>query len=141
VADAVLAPRHLNVTLSTSAEEDWFLRDRDGPVEMPVFSKPFHDLGGQFIDYKANRARALTIRSNVGIQLISAADGSKKPLAVPPGTRITNARWSADGASVLYLAHTDTATHIWATDVATNRPRQITKTALLATRDRLRAVR
>jgi len=135
LADAVLAPRHLNVTLGNlGPNQDWFLDEvGDGLVEMPIFSKPFHDLGGQFIDFKANRSRALTIRNNVGIQLISATDGSKKVLAVPPGARISNATWAADGASVYYMVHTDTTSHIWATDIASNRPRQITKTALLAT--------
>ncbi len=79
LADAVLAPRHLNVTLANlSPDKKWFVDEiGDGPVLMKTFSKPFHELGGVFIDYKANRARALTIRSNVGIQLISAADGTK----------------------------------------------------------------
>jgi len=135
LADAVLAPRHLNVTLSNlSPNRDWFLNEvGDGPVEMNVFSKPFHDLGGQFIDFKANRARAMTIRNNAGIQLTAATDGAKKVLSIPQGARVSNARWAPDGSSVLYLAHTDTATHIWATDVASNRPRQITRTPLLAT--------
>lgn len=135
LADAVLAPRHLNVTLANlSPNQDWFLDEvGDGLVEMDVFSKPFHDLGGQFIDFKANRARTLTIRNNAGIQLISATDGTKKTLAVPPGARVSSATWAPDGKSVYYLGHTDTATHIWATDIASNTPRQVTKTALLAT--------
>ena len=72
LATAVLAPRHLNVTLSNlNADKTWFLDEiGDGPVVMKTFAKPFHELGGMFIDYKANRARALTIRNNVGIQLI-----------------------------------------------------------------------
>jgi len=45
----------------------------DGPVLMKTFSKPFDELGGVFIDFKANRARSLTINNNVGIQIISAA--------------------------------------------------------------------
>ena len=50
---------------------------------MKTFSKPFHELGGVFIDFKANRARALTIRNNVGIQLISAADGIEEADPAP----------------------------------------------------------
>jgi dipeptidyl aminopeptidase/acylaminoacyl peptidase len=135
LADAVLAPRHLNVTLSNlGPNQDWFLDEvGDGLVEMPVFSKPFHDLGGQFIDFAANRARTLTIRNNAGIQIISATDGTKKSLAVPAGARVSGARWAPDGASVYYLVHAPDATHIWNTDIAANRPRQVTKTALLAT--------
>src|SRR5262245_37100480 len=60
LADAVLAPRHLNVTLSNlSPDKKWFLDEiEDGPVVMKTFAKPFDELGGAFIDYKANRARS-----------------------------------------------------------------------------------
>jgi dipeptidyl aminopeptidase/acylaminoacyl peptidase len=135
LADAVLAPRHLNLTLSElSPDKKWFLDEiGDGPVLMKTFAKPFHELGGLFIDYKANRARALTIRSNVGIQLISATDGSRKVVQIPAGVRVTHAVWAPDSASVAYLAHTDDTTQIWVADVATGRSRQLTKTPLLAT--------
>ena len=135
LADAVLAPRHLNTTLANlSPDKKWFLDEiGDGPVVMKTFSKPFHELGGVFVDYKANRARALTIRSNVGIQLVSAADGAKKALQIPAGARVSNAAWSPDSSSVAYLAHTDDASHIWIADVATGKSRQLTKTPVLAT--------
>jgi imidazolonepropionase len=135
LASAILAPRHLNVTLSNlNREKTWFLDTiGDGPVEMRTFSKPFHELGGVFIDHKANRARSLTVRSDVGIQLISAADGSKKAIQVPAGTRVSNATWSPDGNSVAYFGHTDTATHIYMADVASGKSRQLTKTPVLAT--------
>jgi dipeptidyl aminopeptidase/acylaminoacyl peptidase len=135
LADAVLAPRHLNVTLSSiSPDKKWFVDEiGDGPVVMKTFSKPFHELGGQFIDYKANRSRALTIRNNVGIQLISAADGSRKPVQVPAGLRVSNATWSPDGTAVAYFGHAEDATHIYIADVATGKSRQVTKTPVLAT--------
>ena len=135
LVDAVLAPRHLNVTLANlSPDKKWFLDEiGDGAVVMKTFSKPFHELGGVFIDYKANRARALTVRNNVGIQIISAADGSKKTIQIPAGSRVSNAVWSPDSASVAYLAHLDDATHIWIADVASGKSRQLTRTPLLAT--------
>jgi dipeptidyl aminopeptidase/acylaminoacyl peptidase len=135
IVDAVLAPRHLNVTLANlSPDKKWFVDEiGDGPVLMKTFAKPFHELGGVFIDYKANRSRALTIRSDVGIQLISAADGTRRTIVTPSGARVSNATWSPDSASVAYLAHTEDATHIWIADVATGKSRQLTKTPLLAT--------
>jgi len=135
LASAVLAPRHLNVTLSTiSPDKKWFLNETgDGPTPIAVYSKPFDELGGVFIDYKANRSRALTLRSNVAIQVISATDGSKKPVAIPPGARVSGARFTPDGLGVAYFVHSDDATHIWMTDLASNKPRQITKTPLQAT--------
>ena len=135
IADAVLAPRHLNVSLTNlSPDKKWFVDEiGDGPVFMKTFAKPFHELGGVFVDYKANRSRTLTIRSNVGLQLISASDGTKRAIQIPAGARVTNSTWSPDSSSVAYLAHTDDATHIWIADVASGKSRQLTKTPLLAT--------
>jgi len=135
LADAVLAPRYLNVSLSAiSPDKKWFVDEiGDGPVPMKTFSKPFHELGGVFVDYKANRARSLTIRNNVGIQLISAADGSKKPVQLPAGARVSNATWSPDSAGIAFFVHGEDATHIWYADVATLKARQLTKTPVLAT--------
>ncbi|MEZ5318831.1 MAG: prolyl oligopeptidase family serine peptidase [Vicinamibacterales bacterium] len=135
LADAVLAPRYLNVTLSNlSPDKAWFLDEiGDGPPPMSRFATPYHELGGLFVDYRGNRVHSLTARSNVGIQIISATDGSKKAVAIPAGARVSGARWTPDGTGVAYLAHTADATHIYITDLATNRPKQITKTPLLAT--------
>src|SRR4029079_8750954 len=96
LADAVLAPRYLNVALTNASPDKKFFVDEigDGPVVMKTFSKPFHELGGQFIDFNANRARALNIRNHIALQVISAADGTKKPLQLPAGARVSNATWS-----------------------------------------------
>jgi dipeptidyl aminopeptidase/acylaminoacyl peptidase len=135
IVDAVMAPRWLNVTLNeVSPDRKWFVHEvGDGPVTMDRFSKPFHDLGGEFIDFRANRDRNLTIRSNVAIQIVSAADGSTVDLRVPPGARVSDATWSPDGSQIAFFAHTDDATNIWVADPATGRARQITRTPVLAT--------
>jgi dipeptidyl aminopeptidase/acylaminoacyl peptidase len=135
LVSAVLAPRHLNVALANpSPDKKWFLDEiGDGPVTMAVFSKPFHELGGLFVDFKANRARTLTIRNNVGIQLISTADGSRRTIALPAGARVSNATWSPDGSLVAFYVHGEDATHIWVADVATGKARQITPKPVLAT--------
>jgi dipeptidyl aminopeptidase/acylaminoacyl peptidase len=135
LAPAVTAPRFQNVTLSNiSPDKKWFLSQvGDGPVLMATFSKPFHELGGVFIDFKANRARALTITSNVAIQVVSATDGTKKTVATPPSARVSNATWSPDGSAIAYFVHTEDATHVWMTDLATNTPRQVTPKPVLAT--------
>ena len=135
LADAVTIPRYLNVSLTTaSPDRRWFVDEiGDGPVLMKTFSKPFHELGGLFIDYRANRSRTLTVRNNVGIQVISASDGTRKVLQTPAGARVSNATWSPDSRSIAYFVHTDDATHIWVTDIASNQTRQVTKAPALAT--------
>jgi dipeptidyl aminopeptidase/acylaminoacyl peptidase len=135
LAEAVLAPRHQVVSLGNpSPDKKWFLvQIGDGPVPMSVFSKPFHELGGVFIDFKANRARTLTISNGVGIDVVSSSDGTRRAIAVPPNARVSNPTWSPDGTAVAYYVHTNDATHIWITDLATNRPRQLTPRPVLAT--------
>ncbi|MDP2956294.1 MAG: hypothetical protein Q8N53_07725, partial [Longimicrobiales bacterium] len=135
IADAVLAPRWLNVALSErSADGNWFLTEvGDGPVTMDRFSKPFDDLGGMFLDFRANRSRTLTIRSGVGLEAISAVDGRKVTVQVPQGARVSNGTWSPNGAQVAFFVHTDDATHIYVAAAADGRSRQVTRTPVLAT--------
>ena len=135
LADAVLATRYLNVSLTNaSPDKKWFVDEiGDGPVVMKTFAKPFHELGGLFVDFKANRARPLTVRNNIGIQIISAADGSKKQVQLPAGARVSNATWSPDSKSIAFYVHGEDATHIWVADAATGVSHQVTKTPVLAT--------
>ena len=135
LASAVLAPRHLNTSLGNlSPDKLWFLNEvGDGPVVMATFSRPFDELGGVFVDAKANRSRALTTRNNVAIEVISAADGTKRAIALPAGARVSGAQWSPTGSHIVFLMHAEDATHIWMADVATLKVRQVTKTPLLAT--------
>jgi dipeptidyl aminopeptidase/acylaminoacyl peptidase len=135
IVDAVMAPRWLNVSLNdVSPNRKWFLNEvGDGPVTMDRFSKPFHDLGGEFIDFRANRDRNLTIRSNVGIEVISATDGSRVSVRVPSGARVSNATWSPDGSQIAFFVHTPDATNIWVADPTNGRARQVTRTPVLAT--------
>jgi dipeptidyl aminopeptidase/acylaminoacyl peptidase len=132
--DAVLAPRHLNVTPSNlSPDRRWFIHEvGDGPVTMDVFAKPFHELGGLFVDYRANRSRNLTIRTNIGIELRSTTANSKVAVALPPGARISNPTWSPDGKAIAFFFHTPDATHIWVSDL-TGKARQVTTKPVLAT--------
>ena len=133
LARAVLAPREMNVTLTNaSPDRKWFLDEiGDGPVPMAIFGRPFDELGGVFIDWKANRQRAMTRRNTIGLQVISSADGSRKTLSTPAGMRVTNARWTPDSTAVTYVTLADDGTYLWMTDLATNKPRQISKASLL----------
>ncbi len=135
IVDAVLAPRYLNVTLDEpSADRRWFVTEiGDGPVPMSRFSKPFDELGGMFLDWAANRDRDLTIRSNVGIAVVSAEDGHEVRLQVPDGARVSNATWSPSGELLAFFVHTPDATWIYVADPATGRSRRITRTPVLAT--------
>ena len=135
IAEAVLAPRYLNVSLtSISKNRRWFLSEvGDGPIPMARFSTPFDELGGQFLEPVANRNRSLTTRSNTGIKIISATDGSIVDVQIPRGARVSNATWSPDGSQVAFFAHFDDATHIFVADPESGRSRQLTNRPVLAT--------
>ncbi|MBV6520461.1 MAG: hypothetical protein MNPFHGCM_00575 [Gemmatimonadaceae bacterium] len=134
VADAVLAPRYLNVTPANfNANHTWFANEvSDGPVTMEVFSKPFHGLGGLFVAFRANRNRNLTIRNNAALRLIAVDGGTTVPVQAPVGARVSNAVWSPDGRSLAFFVHTPDATHIWVTDLA-GKARQLSTRPVLAT--------
>ena len=107
LADAVLAPRYLNVSLTNaSPDKKWFVDEiGDGPVVMKTFSKPFHELGGQFIDFKANRARALTIRNNVAVLSSANFGGDGRCWMVgdgPVDVTIDHNTCLSDGSSAVY---------------------------------------
>jgi len=135
LAEAVNAPRHENINLaSLSPNRAWYCVEiGDGPVSIDVMSKPFHELGGLFVDYRANRSRSLTIRNNAGVQFISSLDGSKRTVQLPAGARTSNATWSPDGNNLAFYVHTNDATHIWVADASTAKARQITTKPVLAT--------
>lgn len=135
IADMVLAPRYLNMTLTdVSPDKRWFIHEiGDGPVTMDRFSKDFDELGGVFIDYVANRHRNLTIRSNIGIHVISASDGSITEVDIPSGARISNATWSPDGSLLAFYGHTDDETHIYVADPVDGDSRRVTRRPVLAT--------
>ncbi len=135
IADAVLAPRYLNVTLNQpSPDGAWFLHQvSDGPVTMDRFSRPFDELGGQFLEPQANRHRSLSIRSMAGLSVISAADGSVTEIEVPAGARVSAPSWSPDGSQLAFYAHTDDATHIYVADPTSGDSRRVTRNAVLAT--------
>ena len=135
ISEAVLAKRHLNVTLSRlSPDGRWFLREvSDGPITMDRFARPFDELGGQFLEPQSNRHRTLSIRNSAGLQVISAADGSVVDIEVPDDARVSGSTWSPDGSWVAFYAHTDDATHIYVADPEGGESRRITRDPVLAT--------
>lgn len=135
IAEAALAPRYNNVSLTrVSPDKTRFLHEiGDGPASMGIFSKAFHELGGQFYDYEANRNRRLTTRNNVGLQIISAADGSIVEVDLPDGARISNSTWSPDGSRVAFFAHFADETRIYVADPTNGNSRDITRQPVLAT--------
>ena len=135
IAKLVAAPRHLNVALSQpSPNRRFFLKEQsEGLPSVTTFGKPHYYLGGLQVDYKANRARALTTRGAIALQLLDPLTGKGIDIAAPKGATISGASWSPDSRQLAYLANFDDATQLFVADVASGKSVQVTKTPLLAT--------
>ena len=62
ILSAALAPRWNHFSFNRpNADGSWYLQPlSDGLPHIAEFSKPYHELGGTFIDFAANRSRNLT---------------------------------------------------------------------------------
>jgi hypothetical protein len=71
IAQAVLAPRHENVTLANaSPDQRYFLRqESDGLPTMADFAREHRWFGGLQIDPRANRARTFTTRGSARLSV------------------------------------------------------------------------
>ncbi|MCH7684521.1 MAG: hypothetical protein IIB35_12540, partial [Gemmatimonadetes bacterium] len=100
IADAVLAPRYLNVTLGNLSPDGRFFvqQQGDGPPSMATFAKPFYRLAGEVIDWQANRSRTLTTRSGKALVVTDAQTGATTTIRVPDDARVTSPTWSPDGS-------------------------------------------
>lgn len=128
IMQAALAPRWLNFSYSNAnADGSWFLQTvSDGLPGIAAYSKPYHELGGQFIDFAAHRSRSLTTRNSAGLRLRS-LDGETREIEVPQGARVSRAQFSPDGQKVAFLALYDDATHIYVADVSDGESRRINR--------------
>jgi len=128
ILQAALAPRWQNFSFSSPNKDgSWYLETiSDGMPHIDAFSKPYHELGGEFIDFAANRDRSMTTRSDVGLRLRS-TDGQVRDIQVPSGARVSGASFSPDGQKVAFFAHFPDATHIYVADVSNGRSQSLTR--------------
>jgi len=135
IAKLVMAPRHLNVSLSLpSPDRRLFLKqESEGLPSVQSFGKPHNYYAGLQVDPKANRARALTTRGGSGLSLIDATTGKSSAIMVPKGATVSSPSWSPDGKQLAFIANFDAASHVYVADVASGKSVQVTKSPLLAT--------
>src|SRR5215831_18227488 len=132
----VSAPRNSVAYTNPSPDPKFFLKtESEGLPSIDAFGKPHYRLGGVEIDWKANRARALTTRGSIGLTLLDPTSGSSRTIETPKGAVVNGATWSPDGKTIGYIASFDARTDIYVADVATGKSTLLTaKTPLLAAR-------
>ncbi len=135
IAEAVLAPRHLNVTLGNpSPDGRLFINEiGSGMPSQTLFAKPFYRLGGEQIDSRANRSRMLTVRGDMGLEVVEGETGAAIAIQVPQGARVSEPKWSPDGSKIAFFVHSEDATHVYVADPSNGRSRQVTRSPVLAT--------
>ena len=136
VTRIVSAPRN-NVTFTNpSPDGRYFLKaESEGLSTIELFGKPHYRLSTGFeVDFKANRARALTTRGGIGLTLLDPTSGATRTLETPKGAIVNGAVWSPDGKQVAYIASFDATTDIYVADVASGKSTKINTKPLLATR-------
>lgn len=136
IAKLVTAPRDKNVSFTAPSPggRKYFMRLlSDGLPQLKYVGKAHHNLGGFQIDQAGNRARALTMRSNVGIEVTEWATGRVVTVSAPTGARITAPVWSPDGTQIAFFALYDDATQVWVADAATGKARAVSPSTVLAT--------
>ncbi|HYW31212.1 MAG TPA: prolyl oligopeptidase family serine peptidase [Gemmatimonas sp.] len=136
IARLVTAPREANASFVSPnpGSRRYFLRTvSDGLPTLEFVGKAHHNLGGQQVDFRGNRDRGMTMRSNAGLELLDWQSGRKIPVSVPAGARVGGTSWSPDGSQLAFIALFPDATHVYLADPATGKSRAVTTRSLLAT--------
>lgn len=136
IAKLVTAPRERNVsfTAPSPGTRKYFMRLlSDGLPQLKYVGKAHHNLGGFQIDQAGNRARSLTMRSSVGLEVTEWATGRTVTVNAPAGARVTAPVWSPDGTQIAFFALYDDATQVWVADAATGKARAVSPRTVLAT--------
>lgn len=135
IARIVTASRHENVALTNlSPDRRYFLTTvSTGLPTLADYAKKYYNLGGLYIDPRANRARSLTVGTDIGFELISSEDGRKVRIMAPSGAKVSSPKWSPDGKSLAYFVNFPDATYLYVADVSSGKSRRVTGTPALAT--------
>ncbi len=130
IARVVLAPRHLNITLSElDPTRTYFLiTQSDGLPPLSRLAKKHYNLGGVDIDPQANRARSLTIRGFTQVSLFDWKNKNFFPLETPRDALLGQFRWSPDGRWLAYIAHFETGSYLYLADTSTRKSRRLCET-------------
>jgi dipeptidyl aminopeptidase/acylaminoacyl peptidase len=134
IEDVVTAPWYRNFSVSNVSPDGKFFVQTEsaGLPKLADLARPYHNLGGLQVDWRANRQRSTVFRrvNAFNVRPISGSGGVK--VSAPKGASLGNPTWSPDGKRLAYLAHFDRGSFLYVADAATGRSKQVTSPAVLA---------
>ena len=131
----VMAPRHLNVTLTNLSPDGkhFLISKTPGLSKIADMAKPYYNLGGLQIDRKATRSRTMTYRGTQSLTIFDWKSGEKWAIQLPEGATASGVTWSPDGKSLAFFANFEDASYLYTADVETGSTRRLTRRPLNAT--------
>ncbi len=134
--DAVLAPWHTHVSATNiNRQRTKFIHvESEGMPRIANLAKPSINLAGLQIDQNANRARANTMRQNVGLVIKSLDGGKDVRIELPGGSNPGTPYWSPDGSRIAFVNHMVDGSYVFLADPNSGRCWRLTARPLLATR-------
>ncbi len=136
IADYLDLPRHL-VDSTGTINPTWTMSMAARSTGLPKLAdlaKPYDNLAGLMIDFKANRARSMTMRGTAEIIITTQFVPQRvtKTVPAPKGATWSNPAWSPDGKWISAVANFDDSSHLYLIEAATGKERRLTKRALNA---------
>jgi dipeptidyl aminopeptidase/acylaminoacyl peptidase len=135
IADAVLATRSDNVTLSNLSPDGrkFLVAKRDALPPVERLGCPCVHLAEMAFDPVACRDRLLWVNSFETFDLFFPVESRTVRVKAPENARLASPVWSPDGTALAFFALFPTHTHVFVADTETGSCRKVTKTPVLAT--------
>lgn len=135
IEEVVTAPWYRNGGIGNlnPARTRYIVSVSAGLPKLVDLARPFHNLGGAQIDYRANRARSASFRRITSLEVKPLGVGSTVTINPPKGATISSPAWSPDGTKIAFLALQDQGSYIYVADSNTGKLKQVTNWSILGT--------
>lgn len=135
IEEVVAAPWYRNSSVGNlnPARTRYIVSVSAGLPKLVDLARPFHNLGGTQIDFRAHRARSASFRRVTALEVKPLGTGSTVTITPPKGATIASPSWSPDGTKIAYAALFDQATYIYVADANTGKSKQVGSWPVLGT--------